>query len=234
MADDFISALPADTQAELRTLTSGVRKEQGGLLHAQSEEISCVYFPRPGTLVSIVIPLSEGETIETGFVGHTGLVGGSALLNGRAAFNTAMVQLGGDFDKAPVDRVRALVERDAELRGRVINHEGFMQVQSQQTAACNAVHRVETRLCRWMLQARDMVESDTLDFTQEFISHILGVRRTTVTLIARQLQSLGFIKYSRGRIKLIDLAGLEEASCECHKAIISQYERLVTRRSNAS
>jgi Mn-dependent DtxR family transcriptional regulator len=88
-------------------------------------------------------------------------------------------------------------------------------------------------LCRWLLQARDTAESDTLDFTQEFIGHILGVRRTTVTLIARHLQSLGFIKYTRGRIQLVDVPGLEDAACECHKSIRDHYNRLLVRRENA-
>jgi CRP-like cAMP-binding protein len=119
------------------------------------------------------------------------------------------------------------------FQSRVLAHEQFLYAQAQQTAACNAVHRVETRLCRWLLQARDTAESDTLDFTQEFIGHILGVRRTTVTLIARHLQSLGFIKYTRGRIQLIDVPGLEDAACECHKSLKDSYNRLLVRRENA-
>jgi CRP-like cAMP-binding protein len=124
------------------------------------------------------------------------------------------------------------MERHPSLGGRVVAHEHFLYAQAPQTAACNAVHRIETRLCRWLLQARDTAESDTLDFTQEFIGHILGVRRTTVTLNARQLQTLGLIQYTRGRIQLIDIPRLEEAACECHKAIRDNYNRLLVRRGN--
>jgi CRP-like cAMP-binding protein len=229
----FLTSLPPHTQSALQPLLKDVSRERGTKLFGYLDQIDFVWFPHVGTVVSLLVPLLDGQNIETGLVGHMGLVGGSSVANGRIALSTAVVQNGEALSIAPVDRFRALMEHDPALRGRVSNHEQFAYLQAQQTAACNAVHQVETRLCRWLLQARDMAESDTLGFTQEFIGNILGVRRTTVTLVARQLQSLGFIRYSRGKIELIDVPGLEEASCECHKAIRDQYDRLLARRDNA-
>jgi CRP-like cAMP-binding protein len=234
MQSGFIASLPADSQSALEPLLTTVQRERGTKLFDFLDQIDFVWFPHTGTVVSLLIPLLEGQSIETGLVGHMGVVGSSAVANGGTALSTAMVQNGDALSSAPIERVRELIERDAVLRHRMNSHEQFLYIQAQQTAACNAVHQVETRLCRWLLQAREMAESDTLGFTQEFIGHILGVRRTTVTLIARHLQSIGFIKYSRGRIQLVDIPGLEEAACECHKTIKDQYDRLLVRRENAS
>jgi CRP-like cAMP-binding protein len=233
MPSGFIASLPADSQSALRPLLKSVQRERGTKLFDYSDQIDFVWFPHTGTIVSLLIPLLDGQSIETGLVGHMGVVGSSAAANGGIALNTAIVQNGDALSAAPLERIRELIKHDPVLRHRIVNHEQFLYVQSQQTAACNAVHQVETRLCRWLLQARYMAGSGTLGFTQEFIGNILGVRRTTVTLVARNLQSLGFIKYSRGQIDLIDVPGLEEASCECYKSLKEQYERLLMRRDNA-
>jgi CRP-like cAMP-binding protein len=229
MFTGFIASLPDDARAALEPLVKSIHCVRGTMLFDLADRIESVWFPAKGTIVSLVIPLLEGESIETGFVGHWGLVGGSAVLNSKTALCKSLIQTGDTLHIASVDHIREVMEQYPLLRTRVAAHEQFLYAQAQQTAACNAVHRVETRLCRWLLQARDMAESDMLDFTQEFIGNILGVRRTTVTLIARHLQSLGFIHYTRGRIQLVDIAGLEEAACECHKAIKDNYDRLLVR-----
>jgi CRP-like cAMP-binding protein len=234
MFTGFIASLSDDVQAALQPLVKSIHCPRGTMLFDLADTVESVWFPQQGTIVSLVIPLTEGESIETGFVGHWGLVGGSALLDGNIALCKTIVQTGDALHVAAVDRVRDVIEQHPSFRRRVVAHEQFLYVQAQQTAACNAVHRVETRLCRWLLQARDFAESDTLDFTQEFIGNILGVRRTTVTLIARHLQSLGFIQYSRGRIRLIDIPGLQEAACECHKSIRDNFNRLLVRRDNTA
>jgi CRP-like cAMP-binding protein len=233
MFTGFIASLSADVRAALEPFVKPIHCSRGSMLFDLAGSIESVWFPQKGTIVSLLIPLSEGENIETGFVGHFGLVGGSALMNGKTALCKAVVQSGGALRIASLDHVRRLIDQHPSFQRRVVANEQFPYAQAQQTAACNAIHRIETRLCRWLLQARDTAESDTLDFTQEFIGHILGVRRTTVTLIARHLQSLGFIEYTRGRIQLIDVPGLEEAACECHKAIKDNYHRLLVRRENA-
>ncbi|MFL5124033.1 MAG: Crp/Fnr family transcriptional regulator, partial [Microvirga sp.] len=97
---------------------------------------------------------------------------------------------------------------------------------AQQSAACNALHQVEERLCRWILRTRDLSEGDVMPLTQEFLSQMLGVRRTSVTLAARHLQAIGLIKYRRGRVEIADRDGLKDASCECYEALKTQQQRL--------
>ena len=108
-----------------------------------------------------------------------------------------------------------------------MRHEQTVYAQAQQSAACNASHHVEARLCRWMLRARDLSGSDVLPFTQEFLAEMLGVRRTSVSVVAHTLQQAGFIKYIRGRIQIINVDGLEQAACECYGTVKAHYDALL-------
>src|SRR5205807_9025310 len=105
-------------------------------------------------------------------------------------------------------------------------HDQMISAQVQQVAACNALHELEERLSRWLLQTRDLIQSDTLPLTQEFLSQMLGVQRSSVTLVARKLQEAGLINYRRGRIHVLDLEALQDGSCECYHMINHQFERL--------
>jgi DNA-binding transcriptional regulator YhcF (GntR family) len=98
---------------------------------------------------------------------------------------------------------------------------------TQQSTACMANHEIEARLCHWLLRARDLSGSDHLPFTQEFLAEMLGVRRTSVTTVAHTLQRAGMIKYSRGKIQIVDVEGLQETACECYQAVKDHYERLL-------
>ena len=108
----------------------------------------------------------------------------------------------------------------------------MLLIQVQQTAACNALHAVEARLSRWLLQARDRLESNTIQLTHEFLSQMLGVRRTTVTVVAHMLQQAGLIRYHRGQIEIIDRPGLEARACECYAAIREQVGQIVPTAGN--
>jgi CRP-like cAMP-binding protein len=108
-----------------------------------------------------------------------------------------------------------------------MRHEQALFAQAQQSAACMAHHEVEARLCRWLLRARDLSGSDHLPFTQEFLAEMLGVRRTSVTAVARTLQEAGMVKYTRGKIEILDVEGLYESACECHETTKEQYRQLV-------
>jgi CRP-like cAMP-binding protein len=99
--------------------------------------------------------------------------------------------------------------------------------QAQQSAACFAAHQVEARLCRWLLRARDLSDSDNLPFTQEYLAEMLGVRRTSVTAVAHTLQEAGLIKYARGKIQIVDADALQESACECYGSVKALYEKLI-------
>jgi CRP-like cAMP-binding protein len=109
----------------------------------------------------------------------------------------------------------------------LIRHEQVVYAQAQQTAACNATHNIDERLVRWLLRARDLSRSDTLPFTQEFLAQTLGVRRTSVTVVARTLQEAGLFKYTRGRIQIVDPEGMQESACECYDTVCRHYDTLL-------
>jgi CRP-like cAMP-binding protein len=113
------------------------------------------------------------------------------------------------------------------LLSLLIRHEQTLYAQAQQSTACMAAHHVEARLCRWLLRSRDLSQSDTLLFTQEFLAEMLGVNRTSVTVVAHTLQQAGIIKYSRGKIRISNLEGLQDAACECYETVRSQYQGLL-------
>jgi CRP-like cAMP-binding protein len=108
----------------------------------------------------------------------------------------------------------------------LFRHEQAAYAQAQQSTACMAAHDVRSRLCRWLLRARDLSGSDTLSFTQEFLAEMLGVRRTSVTFDAHALQQAGMIKYARGKIEILDVDGLHEGACECYETVRKSYSRL--------
>src|SRR4051794_12302299 len=119
------------------------------------------------------------------------------------------------------------VSESESLRATLMRYELANYALTQQVAACNARHELEERLCRWLMQTRDLLGSDTLPLTQEFLAQMLGVQRTSVTLIARTLQESGLITYRRGHIQVLDAVHLREGSCECYGAINQHFERLI-------
>jgi Mn-dependent DtxR family transcriptional regulator len=123
--------------------------------------------------------------------------------------------------------LKRLVKESETLRLALVRNDQMASAQTQQVAACNALHELEERLSRWLLQTRDLVRSDTLPLTQEFLSQMLGVQRSSVTLVARKLQEVGLINYRRGRIHVLDVEGLHESCCECYAAINGHFHRLI-------
>ena len=161
-------------------------------------------------------------------VGNDGAVGAAAALDGRLAMSRAIVQLAGNALVCDVDALKAAALRHpTTLLALLIRHEQAVYAQAQQSTACMASHQVEARLARWMLRARDLSDRDTLQFTHEFLAEMLGVRRSSVSVVAHTLQNAGMIKYSRGKIQIIDLDALTETACECYATIKGHYRELL-------
>ena len=199
---------------------------QHDVLFEMRDTIRDVYFP-VDAVVSLVVPLSTGETVETAMVGRDGVVGAAAALNGRVSLNRAIVQVGGSSFRCPLEPLKNIVQEHPQIRALLGGHEQALFGQAQQAAACNATHVVESRLARWLLRAADLHGSDELPLTQEYIAQMLGVRRTSVTMVARNLQEFGLIRYARGHIKLLDVAALRETACECYETVKTNYEMLL-------
>ena len=194
--------------------------EQGVVVQEVGETIERVYFPQTG-MISLVVATIEGAGIEAATIGYEGAVGVHRGLGKRRAFTRAVIQLAGTISSISADRFERATSESAGIKDIIAKYTEVLWVEAQQIAACNAVHDAEARLARWLLQTQDRIpsRSTSIDLTQEFLSQMLGVRRTTVTLIARALQKAGLIKYSRGHIIILDREGLEEAACECYAII---------------
>jgi CRP-like cAMP-binding protein len=185
-----------------------------------------VYFST-NAIVSLVVGLSTGETLEAAMVGKDGAVGSAAALDGKISINRAIVQIPGNGFVCEADALRGAALQSQNLLSLIVRYEQTVLVQAQQSAACMATHDVEARLCRWLLRARDLTGGDTLPFTQEFLAEMLGVRRTSVSTVAHALQRAGMIKYTRGKIEILDADALREGACECYDTVKSQYEALL-------
>lgn len=190
------------------------------------DPISEVVFPVSG-MVSVVVALKEGELVEAAMIGHHGVVGGSAAFGATDHIYTSFCQLPGRAYRFPAVILADVVREDDTLRSMIFAHEQFMQFQAQQTAACNAKHHVMQRLSTWLLRAKDVAGSNEMSLTQEFLAQMLGVQRASVSGFAAQLQDMEFIRYRRGRLSIVDEAGLAGQACECHERLASFQKRLL-------
>jgi CRP-like cAMP-binding protein len=222
----LLAALSPGDRALIEPRLKPIHLEQTHVIYSPGDTVNAVYFPL-NAIVSLVVELSDGGMIEAAMVGRDGVVGASSALDGRVSLNRAIVQIGGDALVCDVPGFKGAVLQSESLLSLVMRHEQAVYGQAQQSAACNASHHVEARLCRWMLRARDLSGSDVLPFTQEFLAEMLGVRRTSVSVVAHTLQQAGFIKYIRGRIQIINVDGLEQAACECYGTVKAHYDALL-------
>src|SRR3954454_16834812 len=222
----ILASLSASDTAALRPYLKAAHLQQKSVLYEAGDRIKAVYFPT-NAVVSLVVRLATGETTEGAMVGRDGAVGIASALDGKIAMTSAIVQLGGDAITCDPAVFRGAALQSENLISIIMRHEQSLFAQAQQSTACMANHEVDARLCRWLLRARDLSESDHLPFTQEFLAEMLGVRRTSVTTVARTLQEAGIIRYSRGKIQIMDVEGLQETACECYQAVKDHYERLL-------
>jgi CRP-like cAMP-binding protein len=221
------SLSPGDTAA-LQPHLKFVRLESKQVVIGAGELVSTVYFPT-SSVISLVVALSSGETIEAAMVGRDGVIGASAALDGKTSLTRGIVQLPGGALACPVEILASAAFQSRSLISTLVCHEQTLYAQAQQSTACMASHDVQSRFCRWLLRARDLAETDTLSFTQELLSEMLGVRRTSVSPVAHMLQHAGLIRYARGKIEILNVEGLQETACECYETIKLNYASLMDR-----
>jgi CRP-like cAMP-binding protein len=214
----FLATLPPHDFALLAPQLRTITLERGVMLHDVGEEIEHVYFPHTG-MVSLVAVMQSGATVETATIGRGGVIGASAGLGAKSSFGRAVVQLPGTAAWISASQFRGAANQSQAIRDLVVRHNDLLLAQVQQAVACNALHALEARLCRWLLQTHDCVDGNAIPLTQEFLGQMLGVRRTTVTAAARLLQSAGLIRYRRGLIQIVDRRALEDIACECYAVV---------------
>ena len=232
MNNNLLSRLSADDFKLLEPHLNQVHFKQHTVLFQADEPIRHVYFPT-GAVISLVVGLSTGEMVEAAMVGRDGVVGAAAALDGRLSLSRGIVQLAGDAMVCDIEGLKSAAMESRQLLALLIRHEQIVYAQAQQSAACFATHNVQARLCRWLLRARDLSGSDTLQFTQEYLAEMLGVRRTSVTVDAHTLQAAAMIKYARGRIQILDVDGLRESACECYNTVNRHYAQLLGNPKNS-
>lgn len=197
---------------------------QGEVLAETHARIEKVYFPHTG-VISCVVETIGGGAIETGMIGNDGVFGASQALDDKVSLNHVVMQVPGDVSIISSDLLREAADAIPTLRGLLVKYDQFFLAQVQQTAACNALHTVQARTCKWLLRMHDLAGPD-LPLTQEFLAQMMGVRRTSVTEVAGDLQKAGMITYSRGRIRLLDLDMINQRACECESDVRSHYRRI--------
>lgn len=196
------------------------------VLYEPNQAIDYVYFPNSG-VVSMVTITEEGETVEAATIGNEGMAGIQVLLGVEQVPLQAIAQVAGDALRMRVDVFRREVAPDTRLYGLLLRYIQALISQLSQTVACNRLHSVEERCCRWLLMCHDRVQADEFFLTQELLSQMLGVRRASVSVVAAILQKAGLITYSRGNIRILDRQGLESAACECYRVVKTEFDRLM-------
>jgi CRP-like cAMP-binding protein len=228
LPNHLLQALPASELEALRPHLKSVELVRGTVLVEAGAPLTHVYLPHSG-IISLVVVLSGGQTVEVAMVGRDSVFGAASALGGGISLTDAVVMLPGAASIIDVANFRAASDHSDALRNLVTRHEQVLFAQARQTAACNTCHSVEARLSRWLLRARDLGDSEYLPLTQELLAQMIGVQRNAVSIVAHALQQAGIIKYSRGHIEITNLEGLRKTSCECYEAVGAHYDQSLKR-----
>ena len=215
----LLARLSPEDRAHLEPRLTPFEFRLGEVLQRPGEPVDSVYFVDRG-LLSVVASDRNGETVETSMVGREGASGLVAACGVGVPYMTHLVQIEGAGRRAPAALCRGLFQSSAAFRDIVTRHTQHVLAETRQSAVCQAMHSAEGRCARWLLESGDRAGcGDLVPLTQEYLAAMLGVQRTTVSAVASTLQRAGLIRYSRGRIRILDHPGLERASCDCRKAV---------------
>jgi CRP-like cAMP-binding protein len=210
----LLSSLPAPDLTLLARHFKRVSLDHGAVLQEQEAPVEWVYFPLSG-VVSLMSVMQSGEAVESAVVGREGAIGLFADFGPWHACARAIVQAPGVAESIALAQFRTVASQSEPIRRLMLRYKETLSAQTQQTVACNALHSVEQRMARWLLQMADRLDNHALPITQDTLSQMLGVRRTTVTLVAQKLQHDGMIRYRRGRIEVANRFALQMLACEC-------------------
>ena len=227
----LLSALPEPELARLRPHVQVKNLEFRTLLANPGEAIKYCYFPITG-MISLLSVTERGETIEVGYVGREGVAGLAAVLQGKEAIYQMLVQANTECFVAEAQVIQEMFESNKVFHDLLLRYVYALLRQMSQTCLCNHFHTIEARLCRWLTVMCERSNNNRLTLTQEFLSHMLGVQRTSIGMIANTMQTKGLIRYSRGKIEVIDLASVRESACECYRIVNAEYDSLYRNGNN--
>src|SRR6202453_2268689 len=222
----LLGALPPTEAQRWLPLLESVDMPLGSVLYESGGTLSYVYFPIT-SIVSLLYVMENGASAEIAVVGNEGIVGVSLFMGGESTPSRAVVQSAGSGLRLKAQIMKDEFNRAGPVLHLFLRYTQALITQMAQTAVCNRHHSLDQQLCRWLLLSLDRLEGDELVMTQELIANMLGVRREGVTEGALKLQKAGLIRYVRGRITILDRAGLEKRSCECYAVVKREYDRLL-------
>ena len=228
LSNHLLSELPSDDYQRLIPDLEGTQLGLGEEIYGAGETLKYVYFPTTA-IVSLLYTMEDGRSAEIGVVGNDGILGIAVFMGGDSVPNRAVVQSEGVAFRLPAHVLASEFRRAGTLQRILLRYTQSLIAQMSQTAVCNRLHSVEQQLCRWLLLSHDRLPSNELVMTQELIADMLGVRREAVSHQASLLQDAGLISYHRGRITILNRAGLEARVCECYGVVRLEANRLMGR-----
>ena len=226
LGNRLLAALPAEVRTRILPALEPVSMALGEVLYESGDALRHVYFPID-CIVSLLYVMEDGASAEIAVVGNEGLIGVAIFMGGQSTPSRALVQSAGTAFRLPARQLMAEFDRHGELLQLLLRYTQALITQMAQTAVCNRHHAIDQQLCRWLLLSLDRLPGNEVVMTQELIADMLGVRRSGVTESARNLQKLGVIEYSRGRITVLDRPRLEQLCCECYAVVRRETERLL-------
>lgn len=223
IANRILRSLPKTEYEELLPRLELMRFPMGRIVHESGQEMSHIYFPNHGVL-SMLTVLANGDLVEIATVGNEGMADLAVFLGLKVSTSRLLVQIPGDTLRMERGDFVELVSRLDGLRIALGEYMVAMFTLVSQSAACNRLHPLEERAARWLLMTHDRVDANSFPITHDFLASMLGVRRPSVTVAAGILQRAGFIQYSRGRMTILDRAGLEASACECYAIVREKFD----------
>jgi len=222
----ILDALPGDERDRLFPHLGFVSMPLGRVLYESGDTLKHIYFPTD-SIVSLLYVMKDGASAEIAVVGNEGAIGVALFMGGETTPSRAIVQSAGSAYRLDRKRLKLEFSRHGQMLHLLLRYTQSLITQMAQTAVCNRHHSVNQQLCRWLLLSLDRLRSNELRMTQELIANMLGVRREGVTAAAGELQRAGVIRYSRGKITVLDRVKLEQLSCECYSVVKKETDRLL-------
>ena len=223
----LLSKLSLELLERLRPRLQPVALDVRQVIYEPNVPIRYAYFPEQG-MISVVSVMEDGNSIEVGTIGREGMAGAMLLLGSDSMPYQFFVQAPGHAERLEASVLVDEAERSRELRQLILRYQLAFHTQTMQGVACNGLHTVQRRCCRWLLMARDRADSDDLQLTHEFLGLMLGVRRASVTDVLRPLQDAGLVRSSHGTITILNREALERGACECYRVIADQQKQVLS------
>jgi len=231
--NQLLGAFEPDARSRITAHMQPVSHKLGEVICEAGGALDHAYFPE-GCVLSLLTILENGSEIECANIGREGAFGVFAAMYSRVSFTRCAVQLEGPMIRCEIGYLQDEFSKSPHLQNLLVSYSETLLSQVMQTVACNALHSVEERMCRWLLMMHDRAEGENLTYTHEFLARIMGANRTSITLAAQSLQNQGLISYRRGLMQVRDRAGLEAASCECYAVVRARFDAFLSPPATAT